>query len=162
MKTFVQVLGLAVAAAAIHFFIIGVLMYAGIGPYGRSMRLVTSGAMSSYNEATSRAWFQAAEQSVMLDRYVLWPATFFVASILCVRFVPKARWWHSSVIACAVLPLSVPEAVELGGLHLPGSPAFPSWAGPLVELLAYSLLVGLLSYLARKAFSHRVKHNEAV
>jgi hypothetical protein len=159
MKTFFRVLAVSVAAAAFNFLIGGILMFAGIGPHGRALRLVTSGAMNSYNEATSRAWFQAAEQSVMFDRFVLWPTTFLLASILIVRFVPKGRWWHSIVIACAVLPLSLPSAIEMGGLRLPGSSALSSWVSSLTdlltELLAYALLVAVFLYLVRKLQSLR-------
>jgi hypothetical protein len=88
MKTFFRVLAVSVTAAAFNFLIGGILMFAGIRPHGRALRLVTSGAMNSYNEATSRAWFQAAEQSVMFERFVLWPTTFLLASILVVRFRP--------------------------------------------------------------------------
>ena len=160
MKSFLRLLAVSVVAAAFHFLIGGTLMFAGIGPGGRALRLVTSGAMNSYNEAASRAWFQAAEEGVMYDRFVLWPTTFLLAAILSVRLVPKARWWHSVVIACAVLPLSLPSALEMGGLRLPGSSALSSWISSLTDLLtevlAYALLVALLSYMVRKLRSFRM------
>ncbi|MFN7988658.1 MAG: hypothetical protein U0529_14375 [Thermoanaerobaculia bacterium] len=148
MKPPLRALLLAVAAAVLHFAVLAGLTFAGIGPFGRAMRLVTSGAMSTYDEAASQAWFKAAEESVTFDRFVLWPAVFLLVALVGARLLPRPRWWHFLLIASAVLPLSVPVALESS--LLPASSHLSSWLRVVTSLLAYALLVGVLSTLARR------------
>ena len=151
MKSFLFAFLLALAAAASHFALVAGLAFAGVGPFGRGMSLVTSGAMNSFDEAASRAWFQSAEQSMTIDRFVLWPAVFLLVALLCVRLLPQPRWWHFALIACAVLPLSVPVALESS--VPPGQSPLSPWLHVIAEVCAYTVLVAVLVGLARRLLS---------
>jgi hypothetical protein len=140
MRTTLRVVALAFGASLLHAVILFGLTLAGVGPFGRGLQLVRSGAMDTHSEASSREWFRAAEQSVTLDRFVLWPVVFLVAVALGTRYVPVASWWHPLVIASAVLPLSLPVEGH-------------SW---LTQFLAYALLVVILWLLVRRLQSLRV------
>ena len=143
-RTTLRVLGLALLAALLHFGALVTLMSAGVGPFGRGVRLLASGT-NTYNEATARTWFDTAEQFVLLDRFVLWPAVFLLASVFALRYIPGLKWRHSILIACAILPMSLP--VERS--QVPGSSLLSSWLALLAEVLAYALLVGFLSWVLR-------------
>jgi hypothetical protein len=155
MKTLFRLIAFAATAFLLQMLATFVMMSFHLGPFWRAGKLLVSPAMERYDEATTTAFFQAASQAATLERYVVWPLSLAVASVLAARFARPSRPWHPLVISAAVLPISIPPV----RLPIPGYSIWHGWADIALEYLAYALLVGVFLFVAGKVPFRRSEEN---
>ena len=122
------------------------LQVLGLGPWGETMRVISTAGDQTPPDADIEAFFKAAGQTILLSRVVLWPVAVLVGALFYLWFVPSRSLAHPLVIGLPTLEL---ELLHFHRTHL-------LWY--LAYVLLFVLVVSLAASRWRPSMFQHVWH----